>query len=149
MTPGLRAAQAMDVPAMAALHAAAFPPAEAWGADAIGMMLGLSGAFGVISPGTGFVLARAVAGEAEVLTLAVAPAARRQGLGAALVRAVLAAVGAAGGRQMFLEVSDGNAPARALYASLGFAPVGRRAKYYADGTDALVLSRAIFEEEAG
>lgn len=149
MMPGLRAALAADVPAMAALHAQAFAPAEVWGLDAIGMMLSLNGAFGIIAPGQGFVLARVVAGEAEVLTLAVAPPARRRGLAAALVRAAIAAVGAAGGGSLFLEVSQANAPARALYAGLGFAAVGRRAKYYPDGTDALVLSRPTCEEEAG
>ena len=40
---------------------------------------------------------------------------------------------------MFLEVSEANAPARALYRRLGFAEVGRRPRYYDDGGDALVL----------
>lgn len=146
---GLQAAGATDVPAMAVLHGLTFAPAEAWGADALGMMLTLSGAFGLISPGQGFVLARVVAGEAEVLTLAVVPPARRKGLGAKLIRAAIAQAAAAGGRMLFLEVSETNAPACDLYASLGFAKIGRRSKYYADGTDALVLSRSIFEEEAG
>jgi ribosomal-protein-alanine N-acetyltransferase len=149
MTPILRPAEPEDVPAMAALHAEAFPPAEAWGVDAIGMMLALSGAFGLLAPGQGFILARLVAGEAEVLTLAVAPAARRRGLGAALVGAIVAALAATGGKILFLEVSRENVPGRALYAGLGFAEIGLRAKYYADGTDALVLSRPISEEEAG
>jgi ribosomal-protein-alanine N-acetyltransferase len=42
---------------------------------------------------------------------------------------------------MFLEVSERNAAARALYAAAGFAEVGRRRRYYADGADALVLRR--------
>ena len=60
--------------------------------------------------------ARVAADEAEVLTLAVAPAARRQGLGAALLETALLAAAAAGAGAMFLEVSTGNAAAR---ASLG------------------------------
>jgi ribosomal-protein-alanine N-acetyltransferase len=46
---------------------------------------------------------------------------------------------ARGAAAMFLEVSDRNAAARALYAAAGFAKAGRRKRYYADGADALVL----------
>lgn len=128
-------------PALAALHAGAFPPAEAWGADAIRLMLEMPGAFGLHLPGQGFVLARVAAGEAEILTLAVAPAARRRGHGAALLAGAMAGAAARGAEAMFLEVSDRNAPARALYAAAGFAEVGRRRRYYPDGADALVLKR--------
>lgn len=141
MTPApLSAAEA---PALAALHAGAFPPEEAWGADAIGLMLGLEGGFGLGLPGQGFLLARAVAGEAEVLTLAVAPAARRRGVAAALLRTALAEAEARQAAVMFLEVSEHNTAARALYAAAGFNEVGRRRRYYTDGSDALVLSRSL------
>lgn len=126
---------------MAALHAAAFPPVDAWGPDALELMLGLDGGFGFLLPGRGFVLARAVAGEAEILTLAVAPEARRQGAGAALLRAAMAEAWARQAEQLFLEVSARNEAARALYAAAGFEAVGRRRHYYTDGADALVLSR--------
>jgi ribosomal-protein-alanine N-acetyltransferase len=132
-----------DAAALALLHASAFPPAEAWGADAIGLMLGLEGGFGLALPGQGFLLARAVAGEAEVLTLAVAPAARRRGVAATLLRAALAEAVAREASVMFLEVAEGNVAARALYAAAGFTEVGRRRHYYRDGGDALVLSRAL------
>lgn len=139
MTP--RPAAAADSQALAALHAAAFPPAEAWGPDAIALMLGLPGGFGLVVPEAGFVLARAAAGEAEILTLAVVPAARRRGHGAALLAAALAAALARGAAAIFLEVAAGNAAALGLYQGFGFAPVGRRRRYYADGSDALVLRR--------
>ncbi|MGG5810841.1 GNAT family N-acetyltransferase [Falsiroseomonas sp. CW058] len=135
------AAQPADAPALAALHALAFPPAERWGAEAIGLMLGMPGAFGLHLPGLGFVLARVAADEAEILTLAVAPSARRQGHGAALLAGAMAGAAARGAAAMFLEVSDRNTPARALYAAAGFATAGRRRRYYADGSDALVLRR--------
>lgn len=138
-----RPVAAAEAPALALLHAAAFPPAEAWGADAIGLMLGMPGAFGLWRPEAGLVLARAMAGEAEILTLAVAPAARRQGLARALMAAALAGAAARGAEAMFLEVAAGNAAARALYAGLGFEEVGRRRRYYANGEDALVLRAAI------
>lgn len=147
MSPSLREAAAADVPALAALHAAAFPPGEAWGPDAIHLMLAMPGAFGLWREAEGFVLARAAAGEAEILTLAVAPVARRRGLGAALLAAAMAAARARGAEAMFLEVSEGNAPARALYRSFGFAEVGRRRRYYPDGSDALVLRRGLTAED--
>ncbi|MFC7475415.1 GNAT family N-acetyltransferase [Dankookia sp. GCM10030260] len=135
----LAAAAPADAAALAALHAAAFPPAEAWGVDAIALMLGLPGAYGIWSAGQGFVLARAAGGEAEILTLAVLPAARRQGVGAALLAAALAAAVVRGAAAMFLEVAAGNAAALGLYRGFGFVEVGRRRRYYADGSDALVL----------
>lgn len=137
----LPAALATDAPVLAALHAAAFPPEEAWGADAIALMLELPGSYGLWSPGEGFVLARAAGGEAEILTLAVRPAARRRGLGGALMAAALAGAVLRGATAMFLEVAAGNAAARGLYLGLGFAEVGRRRRYYPDGSDALVLRR--------
>lgn len=138
----LREVRPEEAPALAALHAASFPPDSAWGPDAIALMLGLPGAFGLWRPGEGFVLARLAGDEAEILTLAVAPAARRRGLGAALMAgAMVVALTRGAASAMFLEVAEGNAAARALYLALGFAEVGRRRRYYADGSDALVLRR--------
>ena len=125
--------------ALAAIHAAAFPPREAWGEDAIALQLALPGAFGLIDERGGMLLGRIAADEAEVLTLAVAPSARRQGIATALLRAARAQVGACGGRALFLEVAAGNAAALALYRREGFVEVGRRRRYYADSSDALVL----------
>ncbi len=139
----MRAARPEDAAALAALHAMAFPPAEAWGPDAMGLMLGMPGAFGLWRPGDGLVLARAAAGEAEILTLAVAPAARGQGLGAMLLGGAMQGAVLRGAGEMFLEVAAGNAAALALYRSAGFAEVGRRRRYYADGSDALVLRRVL------
>jgi tRNA threonylcarbamoyladenosine biosynthesis protein TsaB len=140
---GMTPAAAADAPALAALHAAAFPPAEAWGPDAIRLMLEMPGAFGLMAPGRGFVLARVAADEAEVLTLAVVAACRRQGVGAALLAGAMAGAVLRGARTMFLEVSEANGAARAIYAAAGFEEAGRRRRYYADGSDALVLRRAL------
>lgn len=125
------------------LHASAFPPADRWGPDALAMLLAMPGTFAQHIPDVGFVLARIVADEAEILTLAVVPEARRQGHGAVLLAAAMARAAAQGARVMFLEVAEGNAAARALYAAAGFAAVGRRQRYYPDGSDALVLRRAV------
>jgi ribosomal-protein-alanine N-acetyltransferase len=78
--------------------------------------------------------------ELEILNLAVAPRWRRHGCGTRLLRRVLHMAAKKGIRRAVLEVSAGNAPARALYERLGFAQVGRRRGYYHDsGEDALVL----------
>ncbi|WP_245216974.1 GNAT family N-acetyltransferase [Neoroseomonas nitratireducens] len=125
------------------MHAEAFAPTDRWGAEAIGLLLSLPGHFGLVAaPGdapSGFALGRAAAGEAEVLTIAVRPDARRAGLGRALMRALMAEAARRGAADLFLEVSEANASARALYAGLGAAEAGRRRRYYADGSDALVL----------
>jgi ribosomal-protein-alanine N-acetyltransferase len=133
---------------LAAIHAACFPPGARWGADAMVLQLSLPGAFGVAvqtapDQPAGFVLARVAADEAEILTIAVLPAARRQGLGDRLLDA--AEIGAAerGAASMFLEVAETNAAARALYLRRGYRQVGLRRGYYAPGLDALVLRRTL------
>jgi ribosomal-protein-alanine N-acetyltransferase len=129
--------------ALAAIHAACFPPAEQWGEAAIATQLALPGGFGLLHPEGGMVLGRLAADEAEILALAVLPARRRAGLGRALLTAAEAHVGAAGARVVFLEVAATNTAARALYAAGGYREIGRRSRYYRDGTDALVLARPI------
>ncbi len=127
---------------MALLHAAAFPFHDRWSAAAFAAQLALPGVFGLLDERGGLALARAVADEAEVLTIAVHPEARRLGIGRALLTAVLSEAARRGAETVFLEVAESNAPARALYDSLAFNPVGRRTGYYASA-DALVLSRAV------
>ncbi|HEY1880751.1 MAG TPA: GNAT family N-acetyltransferase [Caulobacteraceae bacterium] len=133
---------------MAGLHARALE--DAWSEADIESLLSSPGIFSLLaraedSP-VGFVLARAVADEAEILTLAVDPAFRRQGAGRALVEAAAEAAAAAGAGFLFLEVAEDNAPALGLYDACGFASVGRRSGYYARGAqhiDALILGRAL------
>ena len=130
---------ASDAAPLAGLHAASFP--DAWDAAAISKLLGMPGTF-VFRHDDGFVMARTAAGEAEILTLAVAPAARGRGLGRALLEAAIARAQQMGAQTMFLEVGADNPHALALYAGLGFAKVGARKGYYsrASGSaDALVL----------
>jgi len=132
-------ASLLHVPLLATIHQAAFPPEEIWDADAIGQQLNLPGSFALVEPSGGMLLGRVATDEAEILTLAVAPLARRRGVAFALLRAGMTAASERGAAALFLEVSTGNAPARALYAAAGFAEVGRRTGYYSNGTDALVL----------
>lgn len=126
---------------LAALHAAAFP--SPWDATAFEALLDQPGVF-VIEQAEGFILLRAVADEAEILTLAVHPTGRRQGRGARLVREGAAAAAARGVTRLFLEVADDNTAARALYDRSGFSEAGRRPGYYArpdgDRRDALIMA---------
>ncbi len=130
---------ASDTAPLAALHAASF--SKAWDSTAIADLLATPGVF-AFHAGDGFVLARVAGDEAEILTLAVAPSARGQGLGRALLQAAIVRAQEMGARAVFLEVGADNPSALALYAGLGFAKVGTRKAYYASvsgGTDALVL----------
>jgi ribosomal-protein-alanine N-acetyltransferase len=123
--------------ALAAIHRAAF--ADGWTAEALRSLMASEGVT-ALRAGEAFILVRAAAGEAEILTLAVAPSARRQGLARALVAAAKETVRRQGATRLCLEVSAQNAPARALYDSAGFRQVGARRGYYADGADALTLA---------
>jgi [ribosomal protein S18]-alanine N-acetyltransferase len=142
--------------ALARLHAAVFSVPRPWSAAEFAALLDGPGVFlltadrgarasppqGSDGP-PGFLLGRALAGEAEVLTLAVAPDARRRGIGAGLVAAGLARAAEMGAAMVFLEVAADNAPALGLYRAAGFAEAGRRPGYYlrADGTrtDAILM----------
>ncbi len=94
---------------------------------------------------TGFVLSRRGADTAEMLTIAVTPALRRKGVGAALLARHLATLAAEGANSLFLEVETDNRAALALYRRFGFLEIGERKAYYrkADGiaASALVLRR--------
>lgn len=125
---------------MASVHARAFAPGAQWSAETFAAQLALPGVFGLVDPAGGIALARVAADEAEILTLAVIPAARRRGLGRALLAASASRAQALGAQRLFLEVSADNEAARALYVESGFRAVGRRRRYYPDGSDALVLA---------
>ncbi len=116
----------------------AFPP-PAWDEPALAAVLRQPGAFALIDPDGGFVLARVAADEAEVLTLGVAPKLRRQGERGRCCATPCATRRRLGRAAMFLEVAADNPAALALYAAEGFRVVGRRPGYYPDGADALVL----------
>jgi ribosomal-protein-alanine N-acetyltransferase len=82
--------------------------------------------------------------EAEIYNLAVLPAERRRGLGSSLLAFALREMEQCGIVTVFLEVSERNAAARALYEKHGFAQCGLRKGYYTDtGENALVLRREL------
>ena len=140
----LRPAAEADLDALARVHGLAFTPG--WDAEAIADLGSGQGVFGLIVEHphpVGMILCRAIAGEAEILTLAVDPAARRRGIGQALVAAAAGLARLDGAAEMFLEVAVDNAAAVALYEKSGFIRAGLRRGYYergdSDRGDALVL----------
>jgi [ribosomal protein S18]-alanine N-acetyltransferase len=128
---------------MAALHAAAFVTPRPWTVAELRDLLSSPLVFGLTEGEAGFLLGRVVADEAELLTIAVAPDARRQGLGRKLVAGFLAEARLRGATQAFLEVAAPNTAARQLYLSQGFVASGLRKGYYhgPEGRlDALVMT---------
>ena len=144
----LRAGDVSDAAVLGQVHAAVFP--DAWPDAAFTSLLEHPEVFVLLGSRTeasseeGFILIRAVAGEGEVLTFCVAEAARRCGLGHALLEAACEVARSQGSALMFLEVSERNSDARALYQKSGFVEVGRRGAYYRQGSlaaDALVMRK--------
>ncbi len=126
---------------MARLHAAAFTVPRPWGAAEFARLLAAPGTL-LATESDGFALARVIADEAEILTIAVAPARRRRGVATRLLAGLLAEAAARGAMAMFLEVAADNAAARALYDRAGFCEAGRRAGYYG-ASDAVILRKPL------
>ncbi|ACE89413.1 MULTISPECIES: GNAT family N-acetyltransferase [Rhizobium] len=129
---------------VAVLHGERF--ARPWGDGEFHSLLSQETVFGFVArqtnailkkPLPGFILARQVAGEAEILTIAVQAKAARAGLGWRLMQAAMREARARGGESMFLEVDNGNTAALGLYRKLGFEKVGERQGYYKQENGAL------------
>jgi [ribosomal protein S18]-alanine N-acetyltransferase len=89
----------------------------------------------------GFLVARRVVNEIEVLNFAVSLEARGRGIGAMLLRETLTWGTEFGAVQAILEVRASNSAALRFYERHKFRIVGRRARYYNEPTeDALLLS---------
>ena len=145
----MKAAGVELAPVLAAIHWGAYE--APWSEADIGRLLASPGVFALMAENDGapvaFVLARVVADEAEVLTLATLPHSRRRGFGLALMEGAAEMAKAHGARRLLLEVAEDNFAALALYERLGFQTVGKRHAYYAraDGArDARVLSLDLF-----
>ena len=139
---------------MAEIHAAAFAgQGQIWSeADLAGLCAGPT-TLALALEETGFVLLRVIAPEAEVLTIAVDPAAQGRGLGLRLLRAALALAGQHGVETLFLEVAEDNIAAQALYLRAGFTQTGRRRGYYSrpggPAVDAIVMTCSLNAEKSG
>jgi len=125
---------------LAALHAKCFTTPRPWSASEFA---GLGDSTYLLTKPQGFLMGRTVLDEAELLTLAVDPDMRRQGIARGLVEGFKTRATEGGAVTAFLEVAANNAAAVALYHATGFVHTGRRRGYYRqpDGTtlDAIVL----------
>ncbi|MGB0900467.1 GNAT family N-acetyltransferase [Halocynthiibacter sp.] len=131
---------------LAQLHARCFETPRPWSAMEFANLLESRG---IIFAGDtrGFILGRIAGPEAELLTIAVAPEARKTGIGRTLVAQYHDAMRDQGAEESFLEVAANNTAAIALYLGSGYTQTGKRPKYYTtpDGQkqDALVFSRPL------
>lgn len=142
-TWNIRSFHSNDVKALARILQDAAEAAQ-WPLESYGRLARLPGAVALVCEAenglTGFLIARQVADEAEVLNLAVLAEARRKGQASALLAAAFDRFRRLGVTRVFLEVRESNQPAIAFYRRHGFAPSGRRKAYYRDPVeDALCL----------
>jgi ribosomal-protein-alanine N-acetyltransferase len=141
-----------DLPAVMSVMADSFDPAfgEAWTAPQCAGLLPMHGVWLMLARErgevVGFALCRAIAGEAELLLLAVRRGRQGRGIGQRLLDAFGEAAAARGGQRLHLEVREGNSAVR-LYVAAGYREAGRRSNYYSgrDGRhfDALTLAKKI------
>lgn len=126
------------------IHAESFP--KAWKEADIGELFQVPGTYAFVAD-EGFGILRVMAGEAELLTIAVKPYCRKKGVGNSLMGAMRRFLKEQGSRMFFLEVRESNYEACSLYRKLGFMEIARRRGYYTnmDGTveDALIMRYAI------
>jgi [ribosomal protein S18]-alanine N-acetyltransferase len=152
----VRLAVGADLERIAAIERASF--SDPWSVDALASALSLAHIRFYVAEETGdvgtgrvrdsagilvgYVVALLMADEGEIADLAVAPAARRRGIGGVLLDRIVAEAMESRVRALYLEVRESNSAARALYESRGFGIVGRRRGYYQRPfEDALVLRR--------
>jgi len=98
----------------------------------------------------GYLCGHSVAGEAEILKLAVATSCRRQGVATQLMTHAMAGLAAQRVSRIFLELRAGNQPARLLYEKFGFGLSGERKGYYRDPPEnALLMAKTVTRGEEG
>jgi len=141
--PAIADARPADAAAFAAMHAQSFR--RGWSEQEFQRLLAdrtvvaHRASFGRTL--AGFILSTLASGEAEILSVAIAPAYRGRGYARPLLDTHLRRLAGLGARTVFLEVGEQNAPACRLYRRAGFREVGRRQGYYDSGMTALVLRR--------
>lgn len=146
--PTVRTARASDLPAIVTIELECFL-SDPWPRESFESFIDRPGVTFIVAEdparsGTvaGYGVLIQAADEGEVLNLAVSAGSRGKGLGTALLRSLLESAKRDGVRQVYLEVRESNAAARALYGAHGFAEVGRRRAYYQRPVeDALILQR--------
>lgn len=147
----LRDAESRDLDAVAAIERESF--SDPWLRQSFETLIGVPAVVFLVleveHAVVGYVVVWTAVDEAELANVAVAKRERGRRFGAALLDAALARAAARGARMMFLEVREGNARARALYASRGFDAVGRRRSYYRRPTEDAIVLRATVSARPG
>jgi len=119
------------------------PEASQWTEWGLKELLGWRGVLALVSEAdgkvVGFIIGRQVAGEAEILNLAVMVAKRRKGEGRALLMAAMDEFRARQVSRVYLEVRESNGSGMAFYEKHGFSKTGRRAGYYRDPDEAAIV----------
>ncbi len=138
----IRSAVPADAPRLITIERRCF--SDPWSEASFREALGAAWTFGLVAETdrqvVGYLIARELAGAGEILNVAVAPEARRQGVGRTLLDEGLRVLRRRAVEEVFLEVRESNRSAQALYLAIGFRPVGQRAGYYRNPKeDALVL----------
>ncbi|MEO8029355.1 MAG: ribosomal protein S18-alanine N-acetyltransferase [Gemmatimonadota bacterium] len=143
----IRPASSADIADLVRIERACF--SDPWSAQGFQEVLSARGSLGLIAQDetdavAGYLLARSVLDECEILNLAVLPEARRKGIGRRILERALAEIRAGGVTRIYLEVRPSNQPAQSLYADFGFRPLGLRPNYYrSPREDGLVLCLTI------
>jgi ribosomal-protein-alanine N-acetyltransferase len=156
---GVREAGTAHAGVLARLHEACFSGEERWNAAAFARLTSMPGVRAFVAfrkargeaeaaaRPIGLVVVRGAVDEAEIVTLGVCPEARREGVGARLLRSAMTAARDCGAAALHLEVAEDNVAGQALYRAAGFVETGRRKGYYrrSDGSavDARILSRPL------
>jgi len=144
--PDIRVLRAGEENALLALYDACFD--EPFGAESFRTLLASPGVWATLAwtgeprsdTAVGFAVARCAADEAEIITIGVTPSAQRRGIGTALLADLIVRAVALGAKRIFLEVSEQNPAAIALYEAAGFERVGRRENYYRSKTKGAVAA---------
>ncbi len=134
----------MTPDALAAIHKAAFTDSRPWESQEFRALLDQKFCF-CVGDSKGFAFGRAIAGESELLTIAVLPKFQRQGIGQTLLTAYHQEALKRGASQCFLEVAQDNTSAISLYISDRYTQTSVRKAYYprpeGPAADALILTR--------
>jgi ribosomal-protein-alanine N-acetyltransferase len=145
----IRGATEADLAAVAVLEAELFGP-DCWDEGALHAELDGPGRRFVVAEADGIIgyaVSRSIGDVVDLQRVGVSPSQQRAGIATALLEDLLAHPGDAD--RMMLEVSAANAAAIAFYHRRGFAQIDVRPRYYRDGSDALVLSRALVRPNRG
>ena len=146
----VRLAVAEDAPALTALEKESFP--DPWGETAVLGQLTAAHCLSLVAERdgapVGYLFMSILPPEGDINRIAVSPAARRAGVGDALLAAGLSASAARGVDKLFLDVRESNLPAIALYRKHGFSETGRRKDYYRAPRENAVLMERECESDA-